>query len=264
MEDFKFKKSFGQNFLKDKNIVSNIVRYSEIKPNSLVIEIGPGAGALTKELSMYASHVLAYEIDTRLEDILDENLVNCSNVDIIFDDFLRRDVSKDIEKYQYDNIYVIANLPYYITTPIIEKLIESGISFEKVTIMIQKEVGDRLSARVGSRNYGSITVFLNYYFEIKKLFDVSRNCFIPVPNVDSVVISLISKKEKLEVINEKLLFQLIRDSFRFKRKNLHNNLKSYDLLKVEEVLRKYNFDLTVRAEELSINVFVDIANNLSK
>ena len=262
MEDFKFKKSFGQNFLKDKNIISNIVSGSKIKPNSLVVEIGPGAGALTKELSLYAKNVLAYEIDTRLEEILDENLVNCKNVQIIFDDFLKRDIKMDISSYQYENIYVIANLPYYITTPIIEKLIESKIPFESITIMIQKEVGDRLSAKVGSRNYGSLTVFLNYYFEIKKLFDVSRNCFVPMPNVDSVVVSLISKKERLKVKDEKVLFQLIRDAFRFKRKNLRNNLKNYDLIMIEKVLADHHYDLTIRAEELSIDAFVDIANNL--
>lgn len=264
MEDFKFKKSFGQNFLKDKNIITNIVKGSNIKPNSLVIEIGPGAGALTKELSLYAKNVLAYEIDTRLEEILDENLVNCHNVKIIFDDFLKRDIKEDIKNYEYENIYVVANLPYYITTPIIEKLIESNISFESITIMIQKEVGDRLSAKVGSRNYGSITVFLNYYFDIKKLFEVSRNCFIPAPNVDSVVITLLRKNSKLQVSNEELFFKLIRDSFKFKRKNLRNNLKGYDLITIEQVLNKYHFDLTIRAEELGLEIFVDIANELSK
>ena len=262
MEDFKFKKSFGQNFLKDNNIITNIVKGSNIKPNSLVIEIGPGAGALTKELSLYAKNVLAYEIDTRLEEVLDENLVNCHNVNIIFDDFLKRDIKEDIKNYEYDNIYVVANLPYYITTPIIEKLIESGISFESITIMIQKEVGDRFSSKVGSRNYGSITVFLNYYFEIKKLFDVSRHCFIPAPNVDSVVITLLRKKERLNVLNEELFFKLIRDSFKFKRKNIRNNLKNYDLVKIENVLKKHGYDLSVRAEQLSLEIFVEIANEL--
>ena len=129
MDDFKFKKSFGQNFLNDNNILENIVNSADIKDNSLVIEIGPGSGALTKYLAKDASKVLAYEIDTRLEDILDDNLREIHNVDIIFDDFLNRDIKEDIRKYQYDNIYVIANIPYYITTPIILKLIESRIDF---------------------------------------------------------------------------------------------------------------------------------------
>ena len=242
MEDFKFKKAFGQNFLKDYNIITNIVKGSEIEPNSLVIEVGPGSGVLTKELSLYAKNVLSYEIDTRLEEILDVNLVNCNNVRIIYDDFLKRDIKEDIKNYEYDNIYVVANLPYYITTPIIEKLINSKIGFKRITIMIQKEVGERFSAKVGTRDYGSITVFLNYYFDIKKLFVVSRNCFMPKPNVDSIVISLI-KKDGIKADNEELLFRLVRDSFQYKRKNLRNNLKSYNLSIIEDVLKKYHKDL---------------------
>jgi len=263
MENFIFKKAYGQNFLNDKNIISNIVKGANIEDNSLVIEIGPGSGALTKELSSVAKQVLCYEIDERLEEILDENLVDCHNVDIIFGDFLLRNVNEDIKKYEYDNIYVVANLPYYITTPIIEKIIATKIEFKNITIMIQKEVGDRFCAKVGSRDYSSITVFLNYYFDLKKLFIVSRNAFIPKPNVDSIVISLIRKDELLSLKNEELFFKLIRDSFHFKRKNLRNNLKNYDLCKIEDVLKKYNYDLTVRAEQLSLDVFVDIANCLS-
>lgn len=263
MEDFKFKKSFGQNFLKDSNIITNIVKSSEIKPNSLVIEIGPGSGVLTKELSLYAKNVLSYEIDTRLESVLDENLVNCHNVKIIFDDFLKRDIKEDIKDYDYENIYVVANLPYYITTPIIEKLINSKVDFQSITIMIQKEVGDRFTAKVGTRDYGSITVFLNYYFDIKKLFVVSRNCFIPKPNVDSIVISLIKKSEKIKADNEELLFKLIKDAFQYKRKNLRNNLKGYNLEVIDNVLKKYYKDLTTRAEELPLKIFIDMANELN-
>lgn len=260
-ENFRFKKAYGQNFLHDNSVIINIVKASNILPNSLVIEIGPGSGVLTKELSHAAKNVLAYEIDARLEDTLDENLVNCHNVEIIFDDFLNRNINEDIEKYEYDYIYVVANLPYYITTPIIEKIISSKIPFKGITIMIQKEVGERFSAKVGSRDYSSITVFLNYYFDIRKHFIVSRNSFTPKPNVDSVVISLISK-EKLIVNNEDIFFKLIRDSFHFKRKNLRNNLKNYDLNKVSKVLEKYHKDLTCRAETLTLEIFVDIANNL--
>ena len=263
MENFAFKKAFGQNFLNYHNIIKNIVKGACIKDNSLVIEIGPGSGALTKELAKVAKNVLCYEIDLRLESILDDNLVEFNNVDIIFDDFLKRDINEDIKKYDYDNIYVVANLPYYITTPIIEKIIASKIDFHSVTIMIQKEVGDRFCAKPGSKDYSSITVFLNYYYDLKKLFIVSRNAFVPKPNVDSIVISLITKKERLFLKNEDLFFNLIRDSFRFKRKNLRNNLKSYNLTIIENVLSKYHFDLTVRAEQLSLSIFVDIANSLS-
>ena len=262
MEKFKFKKAYGQNFLQDENIINNIVEKTNIKNNSLVIEVGPGSGVLTRKLSAISKNVLSYEVDTRLEEILDENLKDCHNVEIIYDDFLKRDIQDDIKDYEYENLYVVANIPYYITTPIIMKFIDSKLSFNTITIMIQKEVGERFSAKVGTRDYGSITVFLNYYFDIEKLFLVSRNAFIPKPNVDSVVIALHQKKEILKVNNEDLFFKLIRDSFRFKRKNLKNNLKNYDLKIIESVLSKYNKDLTCRAEELSYDVFVSLANEL--
>ncbi len=264
MEEFKFKKSFGQNFINDHNIIHNIVEKSNIKENSLVIEIGPGAGILTKELSKYAKNVLSYEIDSELEEILDENLKDTNNVEIIFDDFLKRDIKDDIKDYSFENIYVIANIPYYITTPIITKLINSKIDFASIIIMIQKEVGERFNAKCGTRNYSSITVFLNYYFDIHKLFDVNRNSFTPKPNVDSVVISLERKKDKYNVIDEELFFELIRDSFKFKRKNIKNNLKKYNLEVIDNVLKKYGKDLTCRAEELDVIVFVDIANALKE
>lgn len=260
--DFNFKKKYGQNFLKDDTIPKKIVEYADILEDSLVIEIGPGAGALTKILANYAKQVLCYEIDNSLESILDQELSYYSNVDIIFDDFLNRNINKDIETYSYSHLYVVANLPYYITTPIVTKIIEDNIGVEKVVIMIQKEVADRFAAKPKSREYGSITVFLNYYFDIKKEFVVSRNCFIPKPNVDSIVISLTRKNELLNVQNLELFFKLVRDSFRFKRKTLKNNLKTYDLAIIEQVLKEYQFDLNVRAEELPLKVFVDISNNL--
>ncbi len=264
MEDFKFKKSYGQNFLNDHNIIENIVSKTNIEKDSLVIEIGPGAGILTKELAKYAKNVLSYEIDNRLEEILDENLKDYHNINIIFDDFLKRDIKDDIKDYDYKKLYVVANIPYYITTPILMKIIDSKLPFEAITIMIQKEVGERFTARIGTRDYSSITVYLNYYFDIIKLFDVSRNCFTPKPNVDSVVISLVKKKDKYHVSNEELFFEFVRDAFKYKRKNLRNNLKRYDLVKIDKVLQKYHKDLTSRAEELDINIFVDIANELIK
>lgn len=264
MENFKFKKSFGQNFLQDKNVILDIVKKTNILPNSLVIEVGPGSGALTMELAKVAKNVLSYEIDTRLEDVLDENLRDYHNVNIIYDDFLTRDIYSDIKMFQYDNIYFVANIPYYITTPIIQKLIESKISFKTITVMIQKEVADRFSAKPKTKDYGSITVFLNYYYDIEKLLFVSRNAFIPKPNVDSIVIALREKSNKYHVINEEDFFKLIRDSFKYKRKNIRNNLKNYDLNIILDVLKKHNYDLTNRAEELPIEVFVDISNELNK
>ena len=263
MENFNYKKSLGQNFLQDINILTNIVKAANITDKSLVVEVGPGSGNLTREIAKVASHVLCYEIDERLETILDKNLIEYKNIDIIFDDFLKRDIKKDIEKYEYDNLYLVANLPYYITTPIIEKVIDSNLPFKHITVMIQKEVGERFNAKPKSKEYNSLTVYLNYYFELKKEFVVSRNSFIPKPNVDSIVISLIKKDSLLPLKNKEHFNKLLRDSFKFKRKTIKNNLKNYDLNKIDEVLTKYNFNLATRAEELPLEVFVDISNNLN-
>ena len=260
--EFQFKKKYGQNFLVNDNIPKKIVDYSNILDDSLVIEIGPGAGALTKILATRAKWVLAYEIDTSLDDVLSDNLIGFDNVDVIYDDFLKRDVVQDLKKYNYKHLYVIANLPYYITTPIITKFIYDEIDVERIVIMVQKEVGERFNAKPKTKNYGSITVFLNYYFDIQKLFDVSRNCFMPKPNVDSVIIALNKKKEKMVLNNKKLFFDIVKDSFQFKRKTLRNNLKKYDLDKIQEILIKHNYSLGSRAEELPLEVFVDISNNL--
>ena len=256
-----FKKKFGQNFLNDENILNKIVKESEIPEDTLVIEIGPGAGALTNKLKDVAKSVLAYEIDLDLQNILIDKFKD-TNVTFIWEDFLNRNIKEDIKDYKYSHIFVVANIPYYITTPIVEKIINSGVDVEKVVIMVQKEVGDRFSAKPGNKEYGSISVFLNYYYNIKELFIVSKNCFTPRPNVDSVILSLEKRIDKPQVKDEKVLFKLIKDSFRFKRKNLRNNLKEYDLVKVEEILKKYNKDLTARAETLDLEIFVDIANNI--
>ncbi|MBD9105053.1 ribosomal RNA small subunit methyltransferase A [bacterium] len=263
-KDFNFKKKYGQNFLRDNSIPRKIVDVSKIPDNTLVIEIGPGAGALTKELAKVAKQVLCYEIDESLEDILDQALLEYTNVSVIYDDFLKRNVLEDLNNYDYEHLYVIANLPYYVTTPIITQLVTSNLEIEKIVVMVQKEVADRFCAKPASREYGSITVFLNYYFDLKKEFLVSKNCFVPKPNIDSMIISLTRKKELLPLKDSILFFNLIRDSFRFKRKTLRNNLKGYDLMKIEQTLKNYHFDLSVRAEELPLEVFVDISNNLVK
>ena len=260
--DFKFKKKFGQNFLKDNNILNNIILKSEIDKDTLVIEIGVGAASLTTLLSVSSKNVLAYEIDEDLKPIIDEALKDKNNVEIKYQDFLESNPKEDIKKYDYKKLYVVANLPYYITTPIIEKIINDKIPVDKIVIMVQKEVGDRFNAKVGSKEYNSLTIFLNYYFQISKLMNVSRNSFIPAPNVDSVVIEMKRREKTYNVNNEELFFKLVRDSFKFKRKNLRNNLKNYDLNKIEEVLKKENKDLTVRAESRTIEDFVEISNSL--
>ena len=260
-ENFNLKKKFGQNFIIDENIIDSIINKAEIDATTLVLEIGPGAGSLTYKLAKKAKNVLCYEIDVTLKEILKNNLQEFNNVDIIYEDFLKADVINQIKKYNFKKLYVVANLPYYITTPILIKLIEDQITVDKIVVMVQKEVGDRFKAKPNSRDYNSLSVYLNYYFNVKKLLDVSRNVFIPKPNVDSIVVEF-TKKERKKLKDEQLFFKLVRDSFKQKRKNLRNNLNGYDLDKIEEVLKKYNFDLTTRAEQLDIDIFIDIANNL--
>lgn len=260
--DFNFKKKFGQNFIVDENIISNIVNKSEVDKDTLVIEIGPGAGSLTTKLAESAKNVLCYEIDETLKDILSENLSNYDNVEIIYQDFLKANVNNDIKKYDYKKLYIVANLPYYITTPIITSVIENNIDVDKMVVMVQKEVGDRFKASVGTKDYSSLSIYLNYYFNVKKLMDISKNIFIPKPNVDSIVVEFTKKEQKYELKNKDLFFKLIRDSFTQKRKTIKNNLKNYDLIKIEEILKRYNQDLSTRAEQITIETFLDIANNL--
>ena len=205
--------------------------------------------------------VLGYEIDLEVNEDLYKNLDNYDNYEIIFDDFLKRDVINDLLNKSYDNLYVIANLPYYITTPIIEKLTLLNLNVQLIRVMVQKEVGERFTALPGSKNYGSITVYLNYNYKVEKNFVVSRNCFFPKPNVDSIIISFY-KKDKLFVKDEMFFYKLVRDSFKYKRKTIRNNLKNYDLDVIQKVLNKYNFDLSVRAEQLDVSIFCDIANSL--
>lgn len=257
--DFKFKKKFGQNFLTDDNILNNIVDSANIDDETLVIEIGCGAGALTKKIVNVAKNVIGYEIDETLKPILS----TINGADIIFCDFLKRDVKKDLEKYSYNKLYVIANLPYYITTPIITKIIEDKLNVDKIVVMVQKEVGDRFSAKPNSKDYNSLTLFIDYYFNVKKLFVVSKNVFIPKPNVDSVVVLFEKKDKKYDVVNERIFFKLIRDSFKQKRKTLKNNLKEYDFDLIKEVLSESNFSEDVRAEALPIEMFIKISNRLS-
>lgn len=263
MGDFKFKKKYGQNFLKDDRIVEKIVTLSDIEDDSLVIEVGPGKGILTRQLSKAAKNVICYEIDMQLEGYLINLSKELSNVEVVFSDFLDVDLAKKVSDYKYKHLYFISNVPYYITTPILMKLINSGLNFGKIVMMVQEEVGERFSATPGKKAYSSITVFLNYYYEIKRLFKVNRSEFIPVPNVDSEVIMLTSREDKIALKNKDLFFEFVRSSFQYKRKNLRNNLKKYDLKKIEEVLVKYGYSLNSRAEEIPVSVFSEISNSLA-
>ena len=258
--NFNFKKKYDQNFITDKNTIRSIITKSEIDKETLVIEIGPGAGSLTSELGKIAKYVIAYEIDETIKPILEKNITE--NTKIIYKDFLKSSVLEDIKKYEYQKLYVVANLPYYITTPIITKLIEDKIPVDKIVVMVQKEVGNRFKAKPNTKDYNSLSIYLNYYFNISKIMDVSKNVFIPKPNVDSIVV-LFTTKEKIPLKNEALFFKLVRESFKQKRKTLKNNLKDYNLENINQTLSKYKLDLSVRAEALPIEVFIDIANNLS-
>ena len=195
---FNFNKNYGQNFISDENLINRIVDSANIDKDTLVIEIGPGGGALTELLVPLAKHALLYEADNRLESYLNNLLKNESNYQIIIGDFLKANVVNDINNFSYEKLYVVANLPYYITTPIIMKFIEEEVFPDKFVVMVQKEVAYRLSAKVGSSDYGSLTVLLNYYYDIKRLFDVSRNCFTPKPNVDSSIIEMKLKDNRLK------------------------------------------------------------------
>lgn len=262
--DFQLKKKFGQNFIVDENIINNIIEKSKVDSDTLVIEIGPGAGSLTYKLALIAKQVLCYEIDTTLKNVLEENLSGLNNIDIIYQDFLDADVLSDLKKYTYKKIYVVANLPYYITTPIIMKLINDKIPVDKIVVMVQKEVGDRFKAKPGSKDYNSLTVFLNCYFEVSKLMDVSRNVFLPKPNVDSIIVEFRKKDQEIVVKNKELFFKLVKDSFVQKRKNIRNNLKNYPLDKIEKVLARHNMDLNIRAEVLPLDIFIEMANEIGE
>ena len=261
--NFKFKKQFGQNFICDENIINNIIDKSMIDKDTLVIEVGPGAGSLTNKLALNAKNVLCYEIDKDIKNILESNLKEYHNVEIIYEDFLTCNVLEDLKKYDYKKLYLVANLPYYITTPIIMKLIDDHINVDKIVVMVQKEVGDRFKAKPKSKEYGSLTVFLNYYFDIKKIMDVSKNVFMPKPNVDSIVVEFSKTQNKYDVKDEDIFFKIVKDSFKQKRKTIKNNLREYNLNIIESVLKQNNFSLSSRAEEIPIDVFIKIANELS-
>lgn len=266
--DFSFKKKFGQNFLVDKNVLSNIVSNASITKDSIVIEIGPGIGALTQFLCDEAEFVYAFEIDNTLIPILEETLAGYDNKLITEGDFLKI----DLEKFYSDNqlgrtaeVVVVANLPYYITTPIISKLIESGLKIDRMIMMMQKEVAERLSAKPKTKDYNSLSIFIQYYMDVKILMNVNKNVFIPKPNVDSAVIELSRKKTRdIEVVDEEQFFTLVKDGFNQRRKTLRNNWKKYDLKRIESAMTELGLHLGQRAEEISINDYIKLVNLLNE
>ena len=257
MEKHNFKKKYGQNFLNNDEVLEKISSSFNCSKDGKILEIGPGAGALTRKLVRFGYPVTAFEIDTDLKPKLDN--INVENLRVVFGDFLQINLNEYFSKD--DKIYVVANIPYYITTPIITKFIDEDFIPEEMVLMVQKEVGVRLSAKAGTRDYGAITVLLNYFFDIEYLFTVDRKDFYPVPNVDSSIIKFTKKRELIECDYDKFKI-LVNDSFKQKRKNLRNNLKKYNLDKIEKVLEKYNFNLNNRAEEINYKIFIEITNIL--
>ena len=256
---FVYKKSLGQNFLNDENIINKIVLSSSIDKDTLVIEVGPGSGFLSKRIIPLSGYTLLYEVDERLKPILENNLSKYDNYSIIFNDVLKQDIKKDISSYNFSKVFLVANLPYYITTPIITKFMKE-IYPDKIIVMVQEEVADRFSSQVSSHDYGMITVLLNSKYSIKKMFKVSKNCFIPRPNVDSAVVSMV--KREMNIVNEDIFEKFIKDCFKYKRKNLKNNLFNYDLDFIEKILSMHDLSLSSRAEDIPVDVFIEIANNL--
>ncbi|MBA2876696.1 16S rRNA (adenine(1518)-N(6)/adenine(1519)-N(6))-dimethyltransferase RsmA [Thermaerobacillus caldiproteolyticus] len=268
---FSFKKSLGQNFLIDTNILRRIVDFAELSSETGVIEIGPGIGALTEQLARRAKKVVAFEIDQRLLPILEDTLSSYSNVHIIHQDVLKADIQHviDNELIGIRDIMVVANLPYYVTTPIIMKLLTDRLPIRGMVVMLQKEVADRISAQPGTKDYGSLSIAIQYYTKAETVMTVPRTVFIPQPNVDSAVIRL-TKREKplVNVENELFFFQVVRASFGQRRKTILNNLMSNlpngkSLKKeIETVLAELHIDPRRRGETLSIDEFASLSNQL--
>ena len=268
---FTFKKSFGQNFLTDTNILQKIVDTAEIDKKVNVIEIGPGIGALTEFLAENAAEVMAFEIDDRLVPILADTLRDFDNVTVINQDILKVDLAQYIAEFKNPDlpIKVVANLPYYITTPILMHLIESGIPFSEFVVMMQKEVADRISAQPNTKAYGSLSIAVQYYMTAKVAFIVPRTVFVPAPNVDSAILKMVRREQPaVEVQDEKFFFKVSKASFVHRRKTLWNNLTSY-FGKSEEVktelergLEKADLVANVRGEALDLVAFARLSDAL--
>ena len=263
---FKFSKSLGQNFLIDGNIVRKICQDGDITQEDYVLEIGPGIGTLTEELALNAKKVVAVELDQKLLPILEETLVDYDNVEIVHGDILRVDIKGLIEeKLGGGPIKVVANLPYYVTTPIIAKLIEEDFNIESIIVMIQKEVADRIVAGPGNKQYGSLSVFVNFYTEPEILIGVPKTVFMPQPKVDSAVIKLKLKKN-LPQVNREVFFKVVKSAFGKRRKTILNSLSSQELGLEKEIIREVletvGIPLEERAENLKIEDFIKISKTL--
>jgi len=264
------KKCFGQNFLIDDNILENIVTNSNVGQDDLVIEIGPGLGNLTHYILQTGAKVIAFEIDNDMIDILKDRFNGNESLEIQNTDILKVDLNEYIKDVK-GNVRVIANLPYYITTPIIFKLLEYKDKIASITVMVQKEVADRIASKPGSKEYGVLTINTNYQADVEKLFNVPNASFIPAPNVTSAVIKITpnnEKEQKLGIKDDKIFEELVKKAFSERRKKMANSLANCGLCgltktEIEEIIRNVDLKETVRAEEVSVEIFARIANEIA-
>ncbi|SYW20028.1 16S rRNA (adenine(1518)-N(6)/adenine(1519)-N(6))-dimethyltransferase RsmA [Oenococcus oeni] len=265
--DLHASKRLGQNFLIDLNVLQGIVQGATIGPDDTVIEIGPGIGSLTEQLAKAAKQVVAYEIDKKLIPILSETLRPYKNVEIVNRDILKADFSIFAKN---QSLKIVANLPYYITTPILFYLLNSSLNFKSITVMMQKEVAARLQAGVGSKDYGELSLAIQYRVNVEIILPVTRKAFMPSPNVDSAVVQLTPKENFKSFPHEEALFKIIKASFAHRRKSLVNNLLYYfgkndeNRTKIERSISETGFDLNIRGERLTLENYEQLVNNLSE
>ena len=253
------KKSLGQNFLTNKGIIQQIGSLFTVQTDDLIIEIGPGRGALTSFLCHLPSNLLCIEIDKDMHQYLDQ--YESDKCHIIYNDILQTDLKSIISNYNYHHLYVIGNLPYYITSPIITFLLNSNLSIDGMAFMVQKEVADRFCAKPGHKEYGYITLLISYYYDAKKEIYVSKDNFNPRPKVDSTVIKLTKNSQHYDIDASKY-FAFLKECFKYKRKTLKNNLKNYDFDIIKRVLVNNNYAENTRPEEISQEVFIEIFSQL--
>ena len=268
---FVFQKKFGQNFLIDEHVLEKIIQAAGVGPDDFVVEIGPGIGTMTQYLAASARKVFAVEIDKALIPILEDTLKEFDNVQVINQDILKVDIKKLAEEHNDGKpIKVVANLPYYITTPIIMGLFESQVPIDSITVMVQKEVADRMKVGPGTKDYGALSLAVQYYAEPYIVANVPPNCFMPRPKVGSAVIRLTRhEKPPVEVADEKLMFRLIRASFNQRRKTLANGLNnspelSYSKEEIQQTIEKCGFKAGIRGEALTLEDFAKLANAFSE
>ena len=269
--NFTFQKKFGQNFLIDTRVLERIIAQAEITKDDMVLEIGPGIGTMTQYLCENAREVVAVEIDNSLIPILEDTLSEYNNVTVINDDILKVDINKLVEEHNAGKpIKVVANLPYYITTPIIMGLFEKKVNVDSITVMVQKEVADRMKSGPGSKDYGALSLAVQYYSKPEIVANVPPNCFMPRPNVSSAVIRLkLYDEMAVKVENENLLFRLIRASFNRRRKTLVNGIKNsgelnYTKEQVVEALAKMGLNENIRGEALTLEQFGELSDILNE